>query len=105
VRHRQRIASRGRRAVKLEEAAHVERVAGAAAGGAQPVAHRLSAFDQRLDLRQLARGEVTQLGVVADRGRVDSGLPGNFADRQDYLGGRAALTPLGTIDEMRAVWV
>ena len=42
----------------LEQAANVERVAVAAAGGSQPAFHRLSAFDERLDLRELALCEV-----------------------------------------------
>jgi hypothetical protein len=62
----------GRRdALGVEEAAHVERVAGAAARRQQPVAHRVRAGDQRVDLGQLAVGEVAQLGV---RGAVGVGV-------------------------------
>jgi hypothetical protein len=62
----------------FEEPADVERLAVAAGGGLQPVAHGLSAGDEGVDVGQLAQSELAdrfgRRGAVVGRGQQDAGL-------------------------------
>jgi hypothetical protein len=62
----------------VEEPAHVEGVAVAAAGGGEPAPHRLCALDQGVDFGQLALCELAYLlvrgGAVIARGQQRAGV-------------------------------
>jgi hypothetical protein len=63
VRHGHRQTHAARRLLLGEQGARVKRLAAAAAGGQEPVAHRARAGDERVDLGQLVIGQRAQLGV------------------------------------------